>query len=214
MRFGNRKLTSSPPLLIGAWLGVALPLLVLAALAEDVAERETFRFDDPILRWLHAHSNGFLDGAMLFASQVGGGALLLVSALWCAVLLALKRPQAARFVLLSMGGTIALNLSAKLLFARTRPALWLSLAPKSDYSFPSGHAMLSSAFVLTGLVMLWRSKASSAVKRVVSVLGFCFVMTVGLSRLYLGVHFPSDVLAGWMASLAWVALLGILSDKT
>ena len=214
MKFGTIQRKSTPLSLIGAWLLVALPLLVLAALAEDVAERESFRFDNPILLWLHAHSNGFLDGAMLFFSQIGGGALLIVAAIWCVILLALKSPQSARFVFFSMGGAIALNVSAKMLFARARPDLWLSLAPKSDYSFPSGHAMLSSAFMLTALVLLWRSGASSAVKRVVSVLAVLFVLAVGLSRLYLGVHFPSDILAGWCASLAWVALLSITLRKT
>ena len=214
MRFGTIQRKSTPLALIGAWLLVALPLLVLAALAEDVAERESFRFDNPILLWLHAHSNAYLDGAMLFVSQIGGGALLIPSAIWCLFLWARQQRRDALFVLLAMGGATALNLIAKLIFARTRPDLWLSLAPQNDYSFPSGHAMLSSAFMLTVLVLLWRSGASGAVKRVVSVLGVLFVLAVGLSRLYLGVHYPSDILAGWMASLAWVALLSILLRKT
>ena len=212
MRFGRiQKFT--PLTLIGAWLLVALPLLVVAALGEDILERETFRFDNPTLLWLHAHSNAYLDGAMLFMSQIGGGALLITSAIWCLVLWARKQRRDALFVLLAMSGATALNLIAKLIFARARPDLWLSLAPQNDYSFPSGHAMLSSAFALTALVLLWRSGASGAIKRVVSVLAVLFVLAVGLSRLYLGVHYPSDILAGWMASLAWVALLAILTDK-
>ena len=197
----------------GAWLLVALPLLVVAALGEDILERETFRFDNPTLLWLHAHSNAYLDGAMLFFSQIGGGALLIPSAIWCLFLWARQQRRDALFVLLAMGGATALNLIAKLIFARVRPELWLSLAPKSDYSFPSGHAMLSSAFVLTALVLLWRSQTSIHIKRIATALSVLFVLAVGLSRLYLGVHFPSDILAGWCASLAWVALLTILTDK-
>ena len=150
---------------------------------------------------------------MLWFSQVGGGALLIVAALGCAITLIRKRGADARFVAFGVGGAVLLNLAAKVIFARARPDLWLSLAPRNDYSFPSGHAMLSSAFVLCALILLWRSAALGALKRVVSVLGVLFVLAVDLSRLYLGVHFPSDILAGWMASLAWVALLSILSEK-
>ncbi len=210
MRFGPTQRNFSPLTLLGAWLLVALPLLGFAALGEDILERQSFRFDNPTLLWLHTHSNATLDGAMLWFSQIGGGALLIPSAIWCLILWAQKRRRDALFVLLAMGGALALNLSAKLIFARTRPDLWLSLAPRNDYSFPSGHAMLSSAFVLTVLVMLWKSQTDIHIKRALSALGVLFVLAVGLSRLYLGVHFPSDILAGWMASLAWITLLSLL----
>ena len=200
--------------LLGAWLLVALPLLVFAALGEDILTRETFRYDTPTLLWLHAHSNAFLNHTMLGFTLIGGGALLGVAAIWCAILWATKRQRDMRFVLLSMGGAAALNLVAKVIFARARPALWISLTPEHDYSFPSGHAMLSSAFVLTALVLLWKSQTNIHVKRILTALGALFILAVGLSRLYLGVHYPSDILAGWMASLAWVALLTILLGKT
>ena len=211
---GTGRENSSKLALIGAWLLVALPLLVFAALGEDILDRETFRFDNPTLLWLHAHSNGFLDRAMLGFTLVGGGALLGVAAVWCVLLGTTDRKHDMVFVLWAMGGAATLNLTAKVIFARARPNLWLSLSPEHDYSFPSGHAMLSSAFVLTALVLLWRSQASPLAKRALTVAGALFVLAVGLSRLYLGVHYPSDILAGWMASLAWVALLSILSGKT
>lgn len=213
IRFGLTQKKFPPLALIGAWLLVALPLLVFAALSEDVLEREKFRYDTPTLLWLHAHSNSYLDGAMLFFTQIGGILLLGVAAVWCVVLWFTQRRHDARFVLLAMGGAAALNLLAKSIFARARPALWLSLAPEKDYGFPSGHAMLSSALVLTALVLLWKSQLSAPVKRILTVLGALFVLAVGLSRLYLGVHYPSDILASWMASLAWIALLTIFSRK-
>ena len=210
---GTGRENASKFALLGAWLLVALSLLVFAALGEDILERESFRFDNPTLLWLHAHSNGLLDRAMLGFTLVGGGALLGVAAVWCVILWFAGRRRDMRFVLLAMGGAAALNLSAKSIFARARPELWLSLSPEHDYSFPSGHAMLSSAFVLTALVLLWQSQADALSKRLLTALGALFVLAVGLSRLYLGVHFPSDILAGWMASLAWIALLTILSAR-
>ncbi len=214
MKFiGTGRENTSKWNLLGAWLLVALPLLVFAALGEDILTRETFRYDTPTLLWLHAHSNGFLDATMLGFTLIGGGALLGVAAVWCALLWFTKQRRHLRFVLISMGGAAALNLVAKAIFARARPDLWISLSPEHDYSFPSGHAMLSSAFVATALVLLWKSEANIHAKRVGCALGVLFVLAVGLSRLYLGVHYPSDILAGWMASLAWVALLTILFGK-
>ncbi len=107
-----------------------------------------------------------------------------------------------------MGGTSLLNVAMKAAFQRARPSLWLSLTPEHDTGFPSGHSMLSCTFVLAMLVIAWKSDWSSSAKWMATALGLLFVGGVGLSRLYLGVHYPSDVLAGWSLSLAWVALLG------
>lgn len=210
---GNERAGTSKLALIGAWILVALPLLVFAALGEDILDRETFRFDNPTLLWLHAHSSAFLDRTMLGFSLVGGGAMLGVAAVACLILWLKQRGSDASFVLWAMGGAAALNLVAKVIFARARPELWLSLSPEHDYSFPSGHAMLSSAFVLTALTLLWQHSSNAIVKSILTFLGALFVICVGLSRLYLGVHFPSDILAGWTVSLAWVGSLRLLLHR-
>ena len=200
-----------------AWAVVFAPLLAWGAIAEDVWERQSFRFDDPTLLWLHAHSNAWLDRLMLGLTRAGVYPLLIASALLFVALWLLSRRHEATFVALCMGGASALNLVAKMIFHRTRPDLWLSLAPKHDYSFPSGHAMVSSAFVAMLLVMLWRATNSDSKAKlwraVAAVVGVGFVLAVGLSRLYLGVHFPSDILAGWLASLSWIALIRAITSR-
>jgi membrane-associated phospholipid phosphatase len=99
-----------------------------------------------------------------------------------------------------------LNLLAKSAFARVRPDFWVSLLPETTFSFPSGHAMQSMA-VVAGLVALtWRGRW----RWPVALIGLCVVFLVGLSRIYLGVHYPSDILAGWTAALAWVIGLSVL----
>ena len=204
--------------LVFAWILVLAPLLLWGKLAEDVWKHEAFSFDDPILLWLHAHSNPALDRVMLAFSLVGGYPLLGVSALLLVAFLVSSRRRAALFVTLCIGGVSALNVSAKMVFARARPDLWVSLAPEPDYSFPSGHAMLSSAFVAMVLALIWRATRSNARgeswRRVAALLGVAFVLAVGLSRLYLGVHYPSDIAAGWLASLSWVALIYALCPPT
>ena len=204
--------------LVFAWVLVLAPLLLWGKLAEDVWRHQAFFFDDPILLWLHAHSNPTLDRMMLALSLVGGYPLLGVSALLLVALLVSSRQRDAIFVALCIGGVSALNVSAKLVFARARPDLWVSLAPEPDYSFPSGHAMLSSAFVAMMLALIWRATRSSARgeiwRRVAAPIGILFVLAVGVSRLYLGVHYPSDIAAGWLASLGWVALIYALCPPT
>ncbi len=189
------------------WISVLAPLLVFGLLAKDVASRESLRFDAPVLLDLHARSTPFFDSLMLAFTWLGGVRLLAFSVLVMAWLWWRKQRFPALFLLSAMVGTSLLNLSMKAAFQRARPNLWLSLTPEHDYGFPSGHSMISCTFVLAMLVLLWKSAGSSTLKWRATSLGLLFVAGVGLSRLYLGVHYPSDVLAGWSASMAYAALL-------
>ena len=199
-----------------AWALVLVPLLLWGELAEDVWKRESFRFDVPILLWMRGHSDSWRDRVMLGLSLIGGYPLLFISGALALFFLLSSQRRNAIFVALCIGGVSALNVSAKMLFQRTRPDLWVSLAPEHDYSFPSGHAMLSSAFTAMIVALIWRairSRPDAGRWRVVSaIIGALFVVAVGLSRLYLGVHYPSDILAGWLASCAWIGLVRLIMN--
>src|SRR3990167_6860759 len=96
-----------------------------------------------------------------------------------------------------------LNFGLKLLFGRSRPELWTHLVTESSYSFPSGHAMLSSALALALVSIFWGTKY-----RVTVAIGAAlYIAMIGFTRLYLGVHYPSDIIAGWCASFAWVIIV-------
>ncbi len=186
-------------------LGVLAPLLLFGVLAEDVAEREAFHFDNPTLLWLHVHATPRLDALMLLASRIGGVTISLPIVVGLAVVLwLLSRRRAAIFLAIGVGGACLIDVVAKLIFARQRPDLWLSIAPEHDYGFPSGHSMLSMAIVASVLALIWSASLPRFLQWGATILGVAFVIWVGVSRLYLGVHYPSDVLAGWSASLAWV----------
>lgn len=106
--------------------------------------------------------------------------------------------------LLALFGGGLLNRFAKIWLHRLRPTLWDHVQP-ADFSFPSGHAMSSLLFVAALLLLSpppWR--------RWVGLAGGLFVLVIGWTRLYLGVHYPSDILAGWMLAVAWVAIVGQL----
>jgi undecaprenyl-diphosphatase len=188
-------------------LGIAGPLAGFAAISEDVAAREPLCFDRNILEWLHSHATPFLDSLMLAITTVGGeiGLVLLVAAVMLG-LLAFRRFRDALFVFLAVGGAEAINLVLKAMFGRPRPSLWLSIAPETSFSYPSGHATGSVALAAAVVVLLWRTRW-----RVHALLfGIVFSVLVSVSRLYLGVHYPSDVIAGGAASLAWVTVLALL----
>lgn len=202
LRFLSQLLGRHRQLVALAVFGVVLPWGVFLKAASEIHEGEGFPGDQSVLRWLHAHATPTLDALALGFTRMGGPlpmtglAGLIFWYLW-------RRRQHRRawFFGSAIGGAAVLNLIAKAVLGRVRPAFWLSLAPKTSPSFPSGHAMGSVALVLAVSMLLVRSRWRWAAR----IGGALFVLGVGLSRMYLGVHYPSDVVAGWIASVGWVS---------
>lgn len=180
--------------------GLLLPLWVFAELAEEVYEGEGFGFDEWLLERAHALGNGSLDQFAVLVSRLGYEWFLIPFDIALVIVLAvLRRSREALFAAVALGGSGLLNVVAKHSFDRVRPDLWVSITPESTYSFPSGHAMGSATLAAVVILLAWRTRWRWPV--LVTALGFAVV--VGLSRIYLGVHFPSDVLAGWTAGSIW-----------
>lgn len=187
--------------LLVLFFGVLVPLWVFGALAEDVVEEELLVFDAPILLFLHQQATPMLDQTMLWVSLLGYAyGVIPVDGLVLLVLLGKRRWGDALFWMLAIGGSALLNLLAKRVFGRLRPDLWLSLAPEPTFSFPSGHAMGSMTLVAALVALVWPTRW----RWPTLLIGSLFVVLVGVSRVYLGVHYPSDILAGWSAAVAWV----------
>lgn len=189
------------------FVGVLVPLAGFGALAEDV-RKGGLPWDDPVLQWIHGFASPSRDRAMLIITELGYRWGTVPVTIGVALMfLALRRWRRARFFIVSVGGAAVINQVAKFAFHRLRPSLWKSLAPETSYSFPSGHAMGSMALAAALAVLAWPTRA----RWWVLAGGSLFVLLVGVSRMYLGVHYPSDVLAGWAASLGWVAGVSILT---
>lgn len=138
---------------------------------------------------------------MISISHAGSARVLVPFNIAVFLMLVLRhRRPAAMFWALAVVGAALLNFLAKQLFARVRPDLWVSILPETTFSFPSGHTMQSTAVAVALTILMWRTRARWAT----FLAGTCFAVLVGLSRVYLGVHYPSDILAGWCASLVWV----------
>ena len=190
-------------LLVLAFAGIALPLALFAELAYEVREAEAFAFDEPLLHLARDAASPGMDAAMRLASDLGfAWGVIPADVVVCAALVLLGHLRRGLYFGLAVGGSAFLNLAGKAVFARERPDLWLSIAPEHTFSFPSGHAMgsatLAAAVVMLVLHTRWRWPAA--------LLGASFVAWVGASRVYLGVHFPSDILAGWAAAVGWACL--------
>jgi undecaprenyl-diphosphatase len=113
----------------------------------------------------------------------------------------------AVLLLVSTAGSIVLTTVLKSVFQRARPELFDSGYHASFYSFPSGHATVAVGFYgMLTLVLAYRLQRTT--RWAVAVLGILVVLLIGLSRLYLGVHYPTDVLAGYLAALLWLVCVG------
>ena len=201
-RFGLAFLRRHWRRLILLFAGVLLPLWAFGELADDVREAEAFPFDEPILRFAHAMARDGFDRVFLLFSKLGYEWGVVPFDLALVAGLALKRwMREGVFAGIALGGSALLNLGAKQLFARERPSLWEAIAPETTFSFPSGHAMGSMTLAAVLVLLCWHTRWRWPMLAA----ALAFTGLVGLSRLYLGVHYPSDVLAGWAAGLAWVA---------
>jgi undecaprenyl-diphosphatase len=173
----------------------------MALLARWVVHPQPPWWDTAILEWIHGHATPQRDRMVVWITDLGTtlGVVPVTSAL-VLYLLARRRSAQALFVLLSMVGAWLLNDAAKAFYGRERPALWNSATRQMWFGFPSGHAMSSMALGTVLTILAWHTRF----RWPVLALSALFVVAVSASRLYLGVHYPSDVVAAWLASLAWV----------
>jgi undecaprenyl-diphosphatase len=205
-----------------AVLGAALALIALAlvsfVLVGLVLDGETQGFDERILHSLRKADDPaqpvgprWLKFAALDVTALGSATVLgLVVFAVIGYLLLQGLPRMALFVLIaSMGGSI-LNSYLKTLFGRARPDVVPHLREVMSLSFPSGHAMTSAAVYLTLGALLMRVSSRRVTRWYCMGVAAMATILVGLSRVYLGVHYPTDVLAGWMIGLSWALLCWIV----
>ena len=210
-----RRLADRLTLAAVVWLtvGLAVSALVIwafAELADGVVEGESRRFDRAVLLWIHAHSPEWLDGPMRLVTALGYGQVVLP--LLAAVVFAFYLKGwtlSATLLLVSTVGGSLLTALLKAVFGRARPELFDSGYTGSFYSFPSGHATVAVGFygALT-LILAYRLRGFARWAVVAS--GVLLVLLIGFSRLYLGVHYPTDVLAGFLAAPLWVVCVGVV----
>lgn len=189
-------------------------LFLFARLAGEVIEGETHGFDDAILLALRQPDDvsmpigpWWLRTIVTDITSLGGTTVLtLVTTATVIYLLLSTRRAIAAFVLLSVLGGWLVSTLLKIGVARPRPEIVDHLVMVHDLSFPSGHAMLSAVTYLTLGVLLARTQTQRLLRVYFVCLAILLTLMIGLSRIYLGVHYPTDVLGGWCAGAAWASL--------
>lgn len=185
-----------------------VPVGIFAKLAGEVIERQPLGLDLTIITAFHSIHSPFLNSFFLFVTSLGSPLVVaVIGAVLVGLCLYKKWYRGATALVAGVGGATVANLILKGIFARTRPSIFTPLVRETSYSFPSGHAMVSSAFVFIVILLLWHTKY-----RIPAViLGLLATLLIGLSRIYLGVHYPSDVIAGWSVGLVWAVITGSLA---
>jgi undecaprenyl-diphosphatase len=197
-----------------ALLAVSLLGYGFFVLAHEVGEGSTAALDRKILLALRNPADisdpigpRWLEEAMRDITGLGSVfTIVFVTAAACAYLAMTRRRRIAVFVLAAIGGGEGASTVLKLFYQRPRPDLVPHGMEVFTASFPSGHAMMSAIAYLTLASLIARANRQREVKVLVLTVGVSTTLLVGISRLYLGVHWPSDVLAGWCVGAAWAAL--------
>lgn len=183
-------------------------ILFFAWLANEMLEGETRAFDESGRDLLQQYATPALTLAMRLATMAGSSAFLAAVGVFIVLgfLMARWRRGAVLFVI-TMAGATVFNLAIKLSFQRPRPVPFFDTPLPSSYSFPSGHALFSFCFYGALAAIITARFHDRAARIVIWTLAGLLVALVGLSRIYLGVHYPSDVLAGFTAALVWVVVV-------
>jgi undecaprenyl-diphosphatase len=213
------------------WIGkyeldVLLALLFLVvslwgfiAIADAVVAGRTMKFDEWVVRALRKPNQPAIPIGPHWMTEVardvtalGGLTFLTLLTATIAGFLWLRRMFGAMLVLLvaTLGG-LAVNSILKLSFDRPRPEVVPHLALVYTSSFPSGHAMLSATVFLTLGTLLGQFIGERVLKAYFLIVAVVLTVLVGASRVYLGVHYPTDVLTGWAAGLAWAILCWLIA---
>jgi len=194
----------------GLQLFVALVLIALllwgfAVLADEFSEQSWLaRLDLSVLNWLQLHGSEQGENVFVFVSWLGGPILFAVDVAFAIVLAVRREWRSFTIWTVAIVGGVVLDEVLKLAFRRARPDVASEFISSHSWSFPSGHAM-NSLVTYAMLAYLLRDYVTSARARIAIAIGAAIlIVAIGFSRLYLGVHYLSDVTAGYLAGGAWV----------
>jgi undecaprenyl-diphosphatase len=190
-------------LIVGVLVAIA-GTIGFAALADVVREGYTQQFDTAVLRWLGAHHTPTLTTIMTEVTPLGTGVVVLtVIGITTAFLWHTEHKHSARMLLAATAGNILLNNVLKLFFDRERPSVFEWGTHAASSSFPSGHAMSATVVYGTVAYLLARLQKRRWARAITLSVAVIMILLICLTRLYLGVHYPSDVLGGIIVGLAW-----------
>lgn len=207
MEAENKKASFLAIILI-VGLGIAgIFIWLFLELAEEVLENELRRFDNDIIGVFEAIETSKLDAIYILITELGSVwflfslSVIVTLSLWFKA----KDKWTAIFFVIAIGGNGALTWLLKQVYERNRPSINEAI-DAIGFSFPSGHSMGSIVFYGFLIYLVVRSTQKRVVKIVSSIVLIILIFLIGTSRIYLGAHFPSDIIAGFLAGAIWLIL--------
>ncbi|OPG94463.1 phospholipid phosphatase [Chryseobacterium mucoviscidosis] len=198
----NLKKNISIPL-----LSAALSLAVFSIIALSISDNQIHRFDDSLITWIQGMESQGMTRWMELFTWIGSGIPVVIITILSMVVLYvfLKHRRELLFLGCVIAGSAILNTLLKLMFHRARPTIH-RIIEVSGYSFPSGHSM--AAFSLYGglAFLIWKHIPTAVGRVLMIIVSAMFILMIGMSRIYLGVHYPSDVVGGYFMSGCWLAV--------
>lgn len=199
-------------LFAGMLLAIAA-LFFFGWLADEMLEGDTRYFDETVRNFIHEYASPFLTNVMQSASFLGSTLFLILFGVIIVVALYLRKHRhgAILFTITTVGSSILLVM-LKFAFHRARPEPFFDTILPSSYSFPSGHSLASFCFYGALAIILTSRIKNIQLKILIWILSLAMILLIGISRIYLGVHHPSDVVAGFAVAFVWVVTIA-LGDK-
>jgi membrane-associated phospholipid phosphatase len=201
---------SSNHSLILLLVGVYFPLQIFVILLLAVQNHEgALNWELPILYTIHDQTGEKLNILAEILTRLGSFKITtpVIAGMTLSFLLS-KRWNYSLYTVMTFLGAITISYAGKIIVHRARPHLWeLFYQIGSDYSFPSGHAMSSMSFALVLIILTW----NSSWRWLTVIFSSLFVIGIAWTRLYLGVHYPSDIVGGWMIAIAWSMVVLLMS---
>ncbi|AMM94332.1 phosphoesterase PA-phosphatase [Peribacillus simplex] len=190
-----------------AFIVSVLSLIGFSFIAFTISANEYLKFDEVVIALVQGLESPLLTSIMKFFTYIGSTSALIILSLFILFFLYKVLKHRLELILFSavIIGSPLLNLMVKLFFRRARPDLH-RLIEIGGYSFPSGHAM--NAFSLYSILtfLLWRHITAKWARVLLILFSMTMILSIGISRIYLGVHYPSDIIAGYLAGGFWIAI--------
>lgn len=201
------------PLSLGLLTSIGV-LVFLAWLADEVLKGDTRAFDDATRSAVHQLASPPLTTVMRGISFLGSTRFLFAATTVVVLTFVFRRwKREAILMTATMIGAAILNVTLKLAFKRMRPEPFFDLPTPRGFSFPSGHSLASFCFFGALAVLLSARIKSRRLRFLISSSAAVIIFLVGLSRIYLGVHFPTDVIAGFTAALIWIGAVRFVEEQ-
>jgi undecaprenyl-diphosphatase len=187
---------------------VAAVLLFFLWFATEVYQGETLVFDNAVREWVHGFASPGMTQVALAATFTGSTTMVVTLGIVALVGFLIIRDRGAAAVLaIIVIGEAVLSIALKDYYVRSRPEPYFGYTTPTSFSFPSGHSFASFCLYLALAWLITRRVASNGVAIGIWVAAIMIVLLVGLSRIYLGVHYPTDVIGGYLAAAMWSSIV-------